>query len=166
MHKKRALVLWGYLCLLALAACGPKVVDDADNVSVDYVLSFQDGSVIDEWSQTIVIWDSEYEWLQSAVLWAKVDDEFSWNIGGAKIYGYLYDANMVQTYPNLIMQEVLSVENPEIWSEVFVNSFGTWVIVDTSKDEEWYDEYTVDFNDPKTYSELSYYVKVINIEKN
>ena len=166
MHKKRALVLWGYLCLLALAACGPKVVDDADVISVDYVLSFQDGTIIDEWSQDFVMWNNEYEWLQSAVLWAKVDDEFSWNIDGAEIYGYLYDADMVQTYPNLIMQEVLSVENPEIWSEVFVNSFGTWVIVDTSKDEEWYDEYAVDFNDPKTYSELSYYVKVTNIEKN
>ena len=166
MHNKRAFVLLWYLSLLALVACGPKVVDDADVVSVDYVLSFQDGTIIDEWSQTIVMWDSEHEWLQSTILWAKVDDEFSWDIDGAEIYGYLYDANMMQTYPNLIMQEVLSVENPEIWSEVFVNTFGTWVIVGTSKSEEWYDEYNVDFNDPKTYSELSYYVKVINIEKN
>jgi hypothetical protein len=48
MYKKRALVLGGYLSLLALAACGPKVIDDADIVSVDYVYSFSDGTVVEQ----------------------------------------------------------------------------------------------------------------------
>jgi hypothetical protein len=42
MYKKRALVLGGYLSLLALAACGPKVIDDSDVVSIDYKYTFSD----------------------------------------------------------------------------------------------------------------------------
>jgi hypothetical protein len=42
MHKKRALVLGSYLCLIALAACGPKVIDDSDMVTVDYSLLLAD----------------------------------------------------------------------------------------------------------------------------
>jgi hypothetical protein len=42
MYKKRALVLCGYLSLLALAACGPKVIDDSDLVSIDYKYAFSD----------------------------------------------------------------------------------------------------------------------------
>ena len=49
MHKKRALVLWAYLCLLTLAACGPKVIDDSDVVYIDYTYSL-DWVVIEEWS--------------------------------------------------------------------------------------------------------------------
>jgi hypothetical protein len=36
------------LSLLALAACGPKVIDDADLVSIDYKYTFSDGTVIEQ----------------------------------------------------------------------------------------------------------------------
>ena len=51
MYKKRALVLGGYLSLLALAACGPKVIDDSDLVSLDYTISLSDWTLVEQWSK-------------------------------------------------------------------------------------------------------------------
>lgn len=166
MHNKKAIVLCGYLWLLALAACWPKVVDDADVVSLDYELSFRDGAVIDQWNKTIAIWDSDSVWMETVVMWAKIDEEFEWTINGKEIFWSLYNENLTQSYPNIIITEVLWVSEPSVWSEVFVESFGSWFITEVSQDSEWYSLYTVNFNDPKTYSELLYSIKVTNIEKN
>ena len=166
MHKKRALVLWACLSLLTLAACGPKVVDDADVVYIDYTYSLN-WVVVEEWSDQFVVWEnSKYQWLESILVWAKKDDEFNGTINWADLYGYAYDDSMVQSYPNLIMTEVLGINEPNIWDSVSVSSFGDWVIISDGKDEEWYTYYVVDFNDPKTYSDLSYFVKITDIEKN
>ncbi len=167
MYKKRALVLWCYLSLLALVACWPKVIDDADLVSVDYVYKFSDWTVIEEWSKDITIWDAwDLAWMESIIRWAKQDAEFEWKINWKEVYTSEYDSNKVQSFPNIILTEVMWVSNPSVWSEISINSTWTWVIVGVEKDKDWYDTYVVEFNDPKTYSELSYFVKVVNIEKN
>ena len=166
MYKKRALVLLGYLSLLALAACWPKVIDDDDLVSVDYVYTFDDWTVVEQWSKDIVIWGSgELGWIEEIIRWAKQDDEFQWKIDWSKIYQWEYDLNKVQSYPNIILTEALWISDPEIWTEVYVNSFWTWVIKSIEESGEWYDVYVVEFNDPKTYSELSYSIKVSSVEK-
>lgn len=165
MYKKRALVLGGYLSLLALAACGPKVIDDSDLVSIDYKYTFSDWTVVEQWSKDFTVgsaWD--LAWIEDLVRWAKVDDEFTWNINWEDLYEY--NPNLVQSYPNIILTEVMWVENPTIWAEVDVNSMWHWVVTNIEKDSDWYDVYVVEFNDPKTYSELSYSIKVTNIEKN
>ena len=77
-----------------------------------------------------------------------------------------YNPNLVQSYPNIILSEVMWVENPTVWTEVDVNSIWHWVVTKIEKDSDWYDVFVVEFNDPKTYSELSYSIKVTNIEKN
>lgn len=165
MYKKRALVLGGYLCLLALAACGPKVIDDSDLVSIDYKYTFSDWTVVDQWSKDFTVWNAgDMAWLEDIVRWAKKDAEFQWTINWKEVYEY--NQNLVQKYPNIILTEVMWIENPTVWTEVEVNSIWNGVITSVGKDGEWYNEYVVDFNDPKTYSELSYYVKVTNIEKN
>ena len=167
MYKKRALVLGGYLSLLALAACGPKVIDDSDLVSIDYKYAFADWTVVDQWTRDFTVWnEKDLEWLESIVRWAKVDDEFNWKIDWKDLYGSEYDSNKVQSFPNIILSEVMWVENPQIWTEVDVNSIGHGVITSIEKDSDWYDSYVVEFNDPKTYSELTYFIKVTNIEKN
>ena len=71
----------------------------------------------------------------------------------------------MQSYPNIILTEALWISDPEIWTEVYVNSFWTWVIKSIEESGEWYDVYVVEFNDPKTYSELSYSIKVSSVEK-
>ena len=165
MYKKRALVLGGYLSLLALAACGPKVIDDSDLVSIDYKYTFSDWTVVEQWSKDFTVgsaWD--LAWIEDLVRWAKVDDEFTWNINWEDLYEY--DPNLVQSYPNIILTEVMWVENPTIWAEVDVNSMWHGIVTNIEKDSDWYDVYVVEFNDPKTYSELSYSIKVTNIEKN
>ena len=165
MYKKRALVLGCYLSLLALAACGPKVIDDSDFVSVDYKYTFRDWTVIEQWTKDFTVWDAwDLTWIEDLVRWAKQDDEFEWKINGNEIFEY--DANKVQSFPNIILTEVMWIENPQIGTEVDVNSAWHGVIMSIEQDEEGYDEYVVDFNDPKTYSELSYSIKVTNIEKN
>ena len=173
MHKKRALVLWAYLSLLALAACGPKVIDDSDLVSIDYKYSLVDWTVLEEWSDQFIVWDeSDYQWLESIVRWAKQDNEFEGRVNWWEIYGYAYDESLVQSYSNLIMTEVFWVFNPKIWDKVHVESFRDWgeiswdwFITSQGQDEEWYAYYVVDFNNPKTYSDLSYSVKITGIEK-
>ena len=99
-------------------------------------------------------------------MWAKKDDEFQWKIDWSKLYKDEHDDNKVQTYANIIITEVLWVSDPKEWSEVYVDSIWNGVITDIITDEDWYLSYTVDFNDPKTYSELSYNIKVTNLEKN
>ena len=165
MHKKRVLVLWAYLCLLTLAACGPKVVDDSDLVSFDYKYTLADWTVVEEWSASLIVWEnSKYQWLESTITWAKQGDEFNGTIAWWNLYAY--DESKIQSYPNLIMTEVLWISDPKIWDSINVSSFGDGVIVSDGKDDEWYTYWVVDFNDPKTYSDLSYSVKITDIEKN
>ena len=166
MYKKRALVLWGYLSLLALAACWPKVIDDSDLVSIDYKYMFSDWAVIDQWSKDFTVGEAgDLSWIEDVVRWAKLDEEFNWTINWMELYGSQHDSNKVQSYPNVILTEVLWVRNPEIWSKVYVNSFWSWIISKAEKDDEWNDVYVVEFNEPKTFSELSYTIRVTNIEK-
>ena len=167
MYKKRALVLWGYLSLLALAACGPKVIDDADLVSIDYKYTFSDWTVAEQWTKEFTVWDAgDLVWIENLVRWAKQDAEFTWMINGKEAYQSEYNSNLVQSYSKLILTEVIWIQNPTVWTEVSVNSVWNGVITSVGKDSEWYDEYLVDFNDPKTYLDLRYYIKVTNIEKN
>ena len=166
MHKKRALVLWAYLSLLALAACGPKVIDDSDVVYIDYKYSFSDWTVIEEWTGDFTVWNAgKFVWIEEIVRGAKQNDEFKWKISWKDLYKSEYNSSLVQSYPNIILTEVMWIENPEVWTEVEVNSIWHGIITSIEKDSEWYDAYIVNFNDPKTYSELSYFIKVINIEK-
>ena len=166
MYKKRALVLGGYLSLLALAACWPKVIDDSDLVSVDYKYTFSDWTVVEQWTKNFTVWNAwELAWIEELVRWAKQDDEFSWVINWKEIYESEYDSNKIQKYPNIILTEVMWIEDPTVWTEVEVSSIWNWVITNIEENDEWYNEYEVNFNDPKTYSELSYSIKVTNIEK-
>ena len=167
MYKKRALVLGGYLSLLALAACWPKVIDDSDLVTIDYKYTFSDWTVVEQWTKDFTVWEAgDLAWVEELIRWAKQDAEFTWTINWREIYQSAYNQNLVQSYPNIILTEVMWIEDPVIWTEVNVNSIWNGVIMSIEKDDEWYDEYVVDFNDPKTYSELSYYIKVTDIEKN
>ena len=167
MYKKRALVLGGYLSLLALAACGPKVIDDADIVSIDYKYMFSDWTVIEQWTKDFTVWsDEDSAWIENIVRWAKVDDEFSGKINWKEIYGDEYNSDLSQSYPNIILTEVMWVSEPGIWTEVDVNNIWHGVVTDIRKDSDWYDVFVVEFNEPKTYSEISYSIKVTNIEKN
>ncbi len=165
MYKKRALVLGGYLSLLALAACGPKVIDDSDLVTIDYKYTFSDWTVIEQWTKDFTVWDAgDLAWVENIVRWAEKDAEFNWTVNWKEVYEYNQD--LVQKYPNIILTEVMWIDDPSVWTEVGVNSIWNGVIVSIEKDDEWYNKYVVDFNDPKTYSELSYSIKVVNIEKN
>lgn len=167
MYKKKALVLGGYLSLLALAACWPKVIDDSDLVSVDYKYTFSDGTVVEEWSRDFTIWNAgDLAWIEDIVRWAKVEEEFSWKINWRDLYVSEYNPNLVQSYPKIILTEVMWVDNPTVWTEVDVNGIWHGVITKIQKDTDWYDVYVTEFNNPKTYSELSYLIKVTNIEKN
>ena len=166
MYKKRALVLGGYLSLLALAACWPKVIDDSDLVSIDYKYTFSDWTVVEQWTKDFTVWNAwELAWIEEIVRWAKQDDEFSWVINWKEVYESEYDSSKVQVYPNVILTEVMWIEDPSVWTEVEVSSIWNWVITNIEESDEWYNEYEVDFNDPKTYSELSYLIKVTSIEK-
>jgi len=166
MYKKRALVLGGYLSLLALAACWPKVIDDSDLVSIDYKYTFSDWTVVEQWTKDFTVWNAwELVWIEELVRWAKQDDEFSWVINWKEIYESEYDSNKIQKYPNIILTEVMWIEDPTVWTKVEVSSIWNWVITNIEENDEWYNEYEVNFNDPKTYSELSYSIKVTNIEK-
>ena len=167
MYKKRALVLGGYLSLLALATCGPKVIDDSDLVSIDYKYMLGDWTVVEQWLKDFTVWSAgDLSWIENIVRWAKQDAEFNGKVDWRDLYWSEYDGNNVQKYPNIILTEVMWVESPTIWTEVDVNSIWHWIITGIEKDDEGYDVYVVDFNDPKTYSELSYLIKVTNIEKN
>ena len=142
MYKKRALVLGGYLSLLALAACWPKVVDDSDLVSIDYKYA-----------------------LDSAVDVFKKTAEFLGEIDWKQVYQSEYDIDKIQSYPAVVVKEAMQIADPEVWTNVELNSMWHGVITSIEKSSDWYDEYVVNFNDPKTYSELSYLIKITDIEK-
>ena len=166
MHKKRALVLWAYLSLLALAACWPKVIDESDLVLFDYTYSMEDWVIIDNWSAEFIVWDNDaFEWLEPIVRWAQKYDEFQGVINWKELYGSEYDNKLVQTYPELVITEVMWLSNPVIWDKVLTNSLGEGRILAINQDEDWYNVYVVDFNSPKTYSDLYYFVKITDIEK-
>ena len=165
MYKKRALVLGGYLSLLALAACGPKVIDDSDLVSVDYKCTFSDWTVLEEWSKDFTVWNAgELGWIENIVRWAKLDAEFTWVINWKEIYKH--DDDKTLSLESVYITEAMWISDPKIWTEVHLNSMWTWIIARIEKNSDWYNSYIVEFNDPKTYSEISYFIRVTNIEKN
>ena len=165
MYKKRALVLGGYLSLLALAACGPKVIDDSDLVSVDYKYTFNDWTVLEEWSKNFTVWNAgDLGWIENIVRWAKQDAEFTWVINWKEIYKH--DDDKAISLESVYITEAMWISDPKIWTEVHLNSMWTWIIANIEKNSDWYNSYTVEFNDPKTYSEISYFIRVTNIEKN
>jgi hypothetical protein len=54
--NKKILVLASYLGLLLLVGCGaPKIIDDADGVTVEYTLSFADGTLYSKGTEYIEI---------------------------------------------------------------------------------------------------------------
>ena len=167
MYKKRALILWCYLSLLALAACWPKVIDNWDLVTVSYKYTLDNWTIVDQWNKELTIWDTNNpERIESIIRWAKQNDEFEWKINWKEIYKNEYDSDKVRSFANIILTEVMWLDEPKVWTEINVNSIWTWIITSIEKDdEEWYDNYVVNFNDPKTYSELSYSLKIINIDK-
>lgn len=166
MYKKRALILWCYLSLLALAACWPKVIDNWDLVTVSYKYTLDNWTIVDQWNKELTIWDTNNpERIESIIRWAKQNDEFEWKINWKEIYKNEYDSDKVRSFANIILTEVMWLDEPKVWTEINVNSIWTWIITSIEKDEEWYNNYIVNFNDPKTYSELSYSLKIINIDK-
>ena len=166
MYKKRALILWCYLSLLALAACWPKVIDNWDLVTVSYKYTLDNLTIVDQWNKELTIWDTNNpERIESIIRWAKQNDEFEWKINWKEIYKNEYDSDKVRSFANIILTEVMWLDEPKVWTEINVNSIWTWIITSIEKDEEWYNNYIVNFNDPKTYSELSYSLKIINIDK-
>lgn len=166
MYKKRALVLWGYLSLLVLAACWPKVIDDSDLVSIDYKYMFSDWTVVEQWTNDFTVWNAwDLARVENIVRWAKQGAEFTWTINWKEVYQSEYDYSKVQSFPNIIVTEVMWVEDPTVWTEVEVSSIWTWVITSINESDDWYDEYLVDFNDPKMYTELYYLIRVKDIEK-
>lgn len=166
MWKKRVLVLGAYLWLLALVACGPKIVDDSDIVSLQYTYSLGNGTVVEEWVKDLEIWkDSSTIWIDSIVLWARKNDEFEWRIDWKKLFGSSYNPDNVQYYPRIVIKEILWVSEPQIWMSMTLDWFGEWIVIWETTDDEWYPVFIVDFNDPKTYSELSYYFKVLSVKK-
>ena len=124
-------------------------------------------TIIEQWSKDFTVWNAgDLLWIENIVRWAKQDAEFNWKINWKDLYKSDYNSNLVQSYPNIILTEVMWIENPKVWTEIDVNSVWHGVITKIEKDSDWYDSYVVEFNDPKTYSELSYSIKVVNIEKN
>jgi len=166
IEKERILVMWCYLWLLALTACGaPVVIDDGDAVTVDCKYSFIDGTSSSASSMQVIAeneWDS---WMYDVIMWAKVWDVLTWTINSMEQFPEKYDPSKTQIFPNIIMTEVLGIQNPEIWNEVYVEGFGTGFILEQNVNEEWYNEFLVDFNDPKYYSDVEYEIQIKDIEK-
>lgn len=165
-HKKIIVVWWILLGLLTLPGCGPKGIDDADLVSIEYKYTYSDWTLIEEWNKDFSFWNGwDMAWVESIIEWAKVDDEFTWTKNWKEVYKSKYNPSNIQSYPDIILTEVMWISDPKIWTEVEVNSIWVWIITNIKKDKNWYNVYEIDFNDPKTYSDLSYYIKITNIEK-
>ena len=138
---------------------------DADVVSVDYTYSCK-GEIVESGTASFVIWeDSEYSWMENVVLWTWKDAIFSWVISWESLFADLYDVDAVQIYPEVIMSEVLWLSEPSIWDIVNVSSVWNWVVTSIIENAQWYLEYLIDFNDPKTYSDIEYLIKITDIEK-
>jgi len=166
MQHKKIILAWMFLCLLVLTSCGSKKIDNSDLVSLDYTISLSDWTLVEQWSKDITMGNvGGIEWMESMIEWAKVDDELTWIINWKEIYKSEYNPNNIQPFANIILTEVMNISDPKVWTKVETNSMWEWVITRIEKDSEWYDSYIVDFNDPKTYSDLSYYIKITNVEK-
>ena len=166
MQHKKFVLFWIGLWLVILTGCWNKGIDESDLVSFEYKYSFEDWTVIEEWSKELTIWDTwNFTRIEPIILWSKQDDELKWTINGKEIYKSEYNPNKVLAYPNIILTEVMWISNPKIWTEIEVDNIWNLIITNIEKDSDWYDSFVVDFNDPKTYSELSYYIKITNITK-
>ena len=61
MHKK-IFVLCCYVALLLLVGCGaPRIIDDADEVKISYILRFPDGALFESGTLDMVIGQAKGE---------------------------------------------------------------------------------------------------------
>ena len=99
MHKK-ILVLVSYMVLLLLFGCGaPRIIDDADEVTFDYVYSFSDGTVFKEGTSTLVVGSyssADFEALHEIVLDAQVGDVLQGVLSPEQTYADAYDFSLQQ----------------------------------------------------------------------
>ena len=113
MQHKKILLLWISLWLIILTACWHKGIDEADLVSLEYIYSFSDWTIVEEWSKELTIWDAwNFTRIEPIILWSKQDDELKWTINGKEIYKSEYNPNKVLAYPNIILTEVMWISDP------------------------------------------------------
>lgn len=165
--NKKVWVLGCYLWLLTLAACGPRVIDESDHVSLSYTLTYNNTEVA-HWETIKTIWENSEidKWMDGILIWAKAGDIKEWTISGFEAFPWEYNEKLKQVFPNIIVTEVLWLSEPKISDEISTSSLWTWRIVDKIKDEEWYNVFVVDFNNPMYYDEnITYHIEINNVEK-
>lgn len=163
--KKLMAILW-WFCIVSLAACwGTKEIDNGDVVSLNCKYTFVDGTT-SNLNETVTIGEvSENDWISELVKWSLSWDIFTWIISSDILFPGMYNSNNTQTIPNIIMTEVIGLQEPKKWDQIFVDGFWDGYIMDEIIDEEWYKSYFVDFNDPKFYSDAEYEIQIVNVEK-
>ncbi|MDD2537734.1 MAG: FKBP-type peptidyl-prolyl cis-trans isomerase [Candidatus Absconditabacteria bacterium] len=167
MHKsiqKRMLVLASYLGLLLLVGCGaPRIIDAADEVSLDYTLTFSDGKVYDSGTTTLTVGSEHlYPFFSAILLGKQVDDQLSGSFTPDQTFGDLYDYTLQQKLAEGYL-DVLEI-SPEIGTEVALSTLGTGIIRFIDQ-EEGVNMYTIDFNPMETYEPLYYTLTITQVVK-
>jgi FKBP-type peptidyl-prolyl cis-trans isomerase 2 len=98
--NKKILVLFSYSFLLLVVGCGaPRIIDDADGVSVEYRLSFEDGTLYRSGTEYIEIgkYDTDLADMFTDLLIGKQgDDVFTGMLSPDETYGKQYDYSLQQ----------------------------------------------------------------------
>lgn len=164
MYKK-AFVLCSYLALLLLVGCGvPRTIDDADEVKVSYTLKFLDGEILDSGTTTITVGQQgeDISAFQTLVVGAQVDDVLSGIITPDEGYGHLYDFSLEQTLSEVYLPSSDTEYN--VGDTISLANVGEWVITSIWL-KNGVTKYTIDFNSPETYENLSYEIKILEVLK-
>ena len=163
--NKKILVLWTYLCLLLLVGCGaPKLIDESDEVTVDYVFSFDDGMVYDSGTSTLIVWGEEnlFKYMHEQFMGAEFGATITGTLSPEQTYWKNYDSALQQRLAEIYLT-AMNITPSFGWS-VFFPNLGTGIIINIDI-EEGVNYYTIDFNPIETYLPLHYQVIITDVVK-
>ena len=163
--NKKILVLWAYVGLLTLVWCGaPRIIDDADELTVEYAFFFESGEVHESGTTMLVV--GQEEWLfqhfADQFIGASYDASFEGILTPELTYGSEYNPALQQRLAEIYFTAMGAT--PAVGSSVFFPNLGEWLILATDVEEE-VNYYTIDFNPMETYLPLNYQVQITNVVK-
>lgn len=162
--QKKILVLLAYITFLLLVGCGaPRIIDDADEVEITYILAFNDGTIFDHQTTTVEVGkvaDPLYTLLGEAVIGHRVGDSVTGTRTPTQTLLKTYDSTLQQK----LAEPYLAGEKAELGDSIFFSNIGTGIVIAIDQEEE-VKQYIIDFNAKESYEPLNYIITVISVKK-
>lgn len=162
--KKIIAILFAISTISLLWCTKAPKVEIGDKVTISYTWTFEDATIFETSTKTIIIWSGDIiKWIEEAIIGKKSGKSVTTSITPEKWYGNQYSIYNKQRVSAFIFDKLwLSTETGAM---VTLDKI-TWKVLGQEKDKEGNTIIIFDVNPPQTRQDISYEIIIENIEKN